>query len=410
MSKNPLLLIHETVRRHLALSGKIPPNVRAASLSVLRRKRRRTDSYTQFAFVKNTTYFHSHKLRIAARTLGVIKKHMESKVLTADIKHIFIDIVNYTHNRSVEAQTELIETTNGIVKNSLSDLKVDIKKVIFIPTGDGMCISLINVLAPYDIHLKIGLDILKKLGEYNKSQSDEMRQFGMRIGINENIDNIITDINNQKNISGSGINMAARIEGLADKNQILVGNSVFEKLSQREKYMKSFASYESAIKHGLSIKVHQYKNKDFNFLNSDIPSRFSIKAPKKKILTEFEAHYIANCIIHHDFIKSRLNDLRKVHALHSLFYHLTLDEINKSRTTEVNPSYTSRISVSLDKYFETLINTNIWLLHDIRYTVSELKLQNSNNCFKEKYLIVNSIGKKRLQSEQPTIFSYYKLN
>lgn len=145
---------------------------------------------------------------------------METTVQTAEAKHIFVDIVGYTHSRSVEAQSDLISTLNRIVNEALRQQQVPHESVIFIPTGDGMCISLINLFSPYDIHLKLGLSILELLESHNKDEKDEMRQFQLRIGINENIDNLIIDINGNKNISGSGINFAARIEGLGDKQQI----------------------------------------------------------------------------------------------------------------------------------------------------------------------------------------------
>jgi class 3 adenylate cyclase len=98
-----------------------------------------------------------------------------------------------------------------------------------------------------------------------------MRKFNIRVGINENIDNLIIDINGNKNISGAGINHASRIEGQADPAQILVGNSVYEKLVQREKYMKAFNSYTALVKHGLPLKVHQLINKSLLYLNNEIP-------------------------------------------------------------------------------------------------------------------------------------------
>jgi hypothetical protein len=67
------------------------------------------------------------------------------EIETVEAKHIFIDIVNYTFNRSVEAQTDLIKYLNEIVLKSIEEEKIDNKQVIFIPTGDGMCITIINI-------------------------------------------------------------------------------------------------------------------------------------------------------------------------------------------------------------------------------------------------------------------------
>ena len=195
------------------------------------------------------------------------------EVKTIETKHIYIDIVNYTHNLSVEAQNDLISFLNAFVKQALEKNNINPDNKIYIPTGDGMCISLINMSIPYDIHIKISLDILKKIQTHNDSQKDEMRKFYVRIGINENIDNLIIDINGHQNVSGSGINNASRIEGLCDPMQILVGNSVYEKLVQREKYMNSFQNYSAEVKHGLLLEVHQFKNMKLTYLNNEIPSK-----------------------------------------------------------------------------------------------------------------------------------------
>lgn len=83
-----------------------------------------------------------------------------------------------------------------------------------------------------------------------------MRKFSLRIAVNENIDNVVTDINKQKNISGAGINFASRILSLCDNNQIIVSNGVYERLVQREKYIQSFNKYIGEVKHGVQLTVY----------------------------------------------------------------------------------------------------------------------------------------------------------
>src|SRR5258705_5766691 len=85
------------------------------------------------------------------------------KVTTIEAKHIFIDVVNYTHNRSVEAQTEIINSLNKVVIDTAKHFKLSNNMVLYIPTGDGMCITLLDVFKPYDIHVQIGLMLLEKI-------------------------------------------------------------------------------------------------------------------------------------------------------------------------------------------------------------------------------------------------------
>ena len=333
------------------------------------------------------------------------------EITTVEAKHIFIDIVNYTHKRSVEAQTFIIDILNSIVSKSIEKFKINKDYIIFIPTGDGMCISLLNTLEPYDVHLQIGLDLLKNLNEYNSTQVDEMRRFSIRIGINENTDNLITDINGKRNISGSGINMASRIEGLGDENQILVGHSVYDKLVNREKYMNSFTSYIALVKHGLTLNAYHYVNKNLKYLNNEIPSIFCPKTPKlqkQNPLTVFEGHYIGNCLLYEDFIISKACDVLHTSALHILMYFLTLDSIDLSRITKINPQpLIKRIKSSNEEFFQELMKGNIWVNHELRHSLLPIILREIDTCFNEKYLIVNDRGRLRLKEEIPELAKKY---
>jgi len=331
------------------------------------------------------------------------------EIITIETKHIFIDIVNYTLKRSVEAQSDIIKSLNSIVMTTITDLVINKEEIIFIPTGDGMCISLINIKYPYDIHMKVAILLLKKIESYNITQVDEMRKFNIRIGINENIDNLIIDINERKNISGAGINLASRIEGLADFNQILVGQSVYDKLVNREKYMNSFKPYIATVKHGHKLNVFQFIDNSLSSLNNATPSIFLLPKNDQQKLDEFAAFYIALCIRNKEFILSKANDTLDVSTLHSMIYLTVLDEIGKSQTTKTKPHYTKRIEGIDDTTFNEFKKSNIWLKHEICYTLIPFKLNQFRNCFSEVFLLINNNGKNRLKIEKPEIYKKYRL-
>lgn len=175
-------------------------------------------------------------------------------------KYVFLDVVNFTHERSIEDQTEIVRVLNGIVVKSVDEQAISVDNRIFLPTGDGICIALINIESPYDIHLQLALSIVKGVHEHNESSEVETHRFEVRIGVNANTDNLITDINGKENMAGAGINIAQRIMSLAEGNQIFVGQSVFDTLQPRDKYIKtgSFRPYHATAKHDLKMKVYQY--------------------------------------------------------------------------------------------------------------------------------------------------------
>lgn len=184
-------------------------------------------------------------------------------------RYIFLDIVSYSHNRTVEAQSDIIDVFNKIVKDALHQSKILEKQRILIPTGDGVCIALLNMNEPFDVHMEVALKVLELLSKYNQSEKDEMRQFQVRIGINENTDNLIIDINGNKNVAGAGITEAQRIMDQGEPNTILVGHTVYNHLYQREKYINKFKEYTVIVKHKKKMEVYQYLDLQLDFLGSE---------------------------------------------------------------------------------------------------------------------------------------------
>lgn len=190
-------------------------------------------------------------------------------------KYIFLDIVGFTHNRTTEAQADIVKQLNEIVSSIVDETSITEENRIFIPTGDGICIALLSVDNPVDIHMQIAIRILSRIHAYNASIQNEARSFQARIGIDANTDTLVIDINKRQNIAGAGISMASRIMNLADGNQILVGQAVYDTLRHRERYQStSFRFYRTTVKHGTEISVYQFVAEGYDGLNTDPPARF----------------------------------------------------------------------------------------------------------------------------------------
>jgi len=203
-------------------------------------------------------------------------------------KYIFLDVVGFTKPknkplRTSEDQTSIVQAMNSIVKTSVSRYKfyedTDVihkeKGMIFLPTGDGMCIALINLYkySEYngDIQMDIALDILKALHKYN-NKTTEGAKFRVRIGLNEYRDNLVVDINSNPNIVGDGINIASRIMSLAGCNQILVGEPVLKTLREGGKYKGSdFTSYYGQVKHNYILRFYQFTKSNVTGLDVSAP-------------------------------------------------------------------------------------------------------------------------------------------
>ncbi len=328
---------------------------------------------------------------------------MEAK--TALVKYIFLDVVNYSHERSVEAQTEIINTLNHIVKETIEPFNLNQENLIYLPTGDGICICIINTLDPYDIHLQIAITILQKLDVYNNQQDDKKRKFDLRIGINENQDNIITDINEHTNIAGAGINYAQRIMGMAGNNQIFVGQSVYEQLVQREKYNNNFHSETQIIKHDIPYTAYHYINTDLPFINSIIKRNIQTNIKiDEKIPKEIAVYRFFTKFFEEDIIRLSGHGSNN-YTLIILLYYLTEDYMKfismdkLERKKWQSKIFNDNIN-SFDKAYQLIEKSFFWLICDSSsYYIILLKLQKWSKLFKNEYLSYNKTFDKKVKTE-----------
>ena len=198
-----------------------------------------------------------------------------SRADTALVKYIFLDVVGFTKDRSVEAQSDIISTFNRMIKEVISDHSVPNNQLIVLPSGDGLCLALVDLPHPYDLSLVIALDIIQRLDSYNSMIKDAKRFFQIRMGLSENVDNLITDFNGNPNVAGAGINLARAIMENADGGQILIDQNGYNTLRPREKYEGAFRGYNAKGKHGQTFNIYQYIKSGHNGLNIDAPSAFA---------------------------------------------------------------------------------------------------------------------------------------
>jgi uncharacterized protein YecT (DUF1311 family) len=187
------------------------------------------------------------------------------KAETRHVKYAFADIVDFSIERTVEAQVEIVAALNeGFIAAAQS------LEVIFLPTGDGICASIIDVNAPVDAHLQLALDVLKRMDAWTK-KVPENRRCTVRFGINEAVDTLITDVNAGRNVAGAGINQAQRLMSIADGNQIILGRAAYDSLIVHDNYVDTFRELRAEIKHGQILTAYQFVQGGLPFLNTDVP-------------------------------------------------------------------------------------------------------------------------------------------
>src|SRR5438128_12526418 len=163
-----------------------------------------------------------------------------------EIGHVlFIDIVGYS-KFLINEQSEQLRTLKEIVRETEQFRLAEAEgKLLRLPTGDGGALVFrTNPEAP----VLCALEIAKALKDH-----PELR---VRMGIHSGPVNEVTDLNEQANIAGAGINIAQRIMDCGDAGHILVSKHAAEDLEQHEEwqpYLHDIGQVE--IKHGQSLHV-----------------------------------------------------------------------------------------------------------------------------------------------------------
>src|ERR1700720_2887879 len=163
-----------------------------------------------------------------------------------DIGHVlFIDIVGYSKLLIAE-QSDQIQTLREIVRGTEQFKKADAEgKLLRLPTGDGGALVFRNSL---EAPVLCALEISKALKSHPELK--------VRMGIHSGPVNEITDLNEQANIAGVGINMAQRVMDCGDAGHILLSKHVAEDLEHYPRWRPYLHSLgECEVKHGDAIGV-----------------------------------------------------------------------------------------------------------------------------------------------------------
>jgi len=129
---------------------------------------------------------------------------------------LFIDIVAYS-KKSVSEQYDTKRRFNGMVAGALELLKR--RDRVIMDTGDGAAIVFLG--DPEDA-LVVGVVM-----------REHMAKLPMRMGINLGPVKLISDLNDQVNVIGDGINAAQRIMSFAEEGQLLVSASYHDVVSRQ---------------------------------------------------------------------------------------------------------------------------------------------------------------------------------
>ena len=180
-----------------------------------------------------------------------------------EIGHVlFIDIVSYSKMLITE-QSELLQTLKQIVRGTEQfRLAKAEDKLLGLPTGDGG--ALVFRTSP-EAPVLCAIEISRELKRH-----PELR---LRMGIHSGPVNEISDLNEQANIAGAGINIAQRVMDCGDAGHILLSQHVADDLEQYPRWRAHLHDLgECEVKHGVRVRTVNFYTDEVG--NPEVPEKF----------------------------------------------------------------------------------------------------------------------------------------
>src|SRR5437763_16929583 len=156
---------------------------------------------------------------------------------------LFIDIVGYS-KLLITQQSEHLDTLKRVVRGTEQFRTAEAEgKLLRLPTGDGGALVFRTTA---EAPVLCAMEVSKALKEH-----PELR---VRMGVHSGPVNEITDLNEQANIAGAGINIAQRVMDCGDAGHILLSRHVAEDLEHYPRWKSYLHDLgECEVKHGHKV-------------------------------------------------------------------------------------------------------------------------------------------------------------
>src|SRR5213075_1633356 len=162
----------------------------------------------------------------------------------------------------INEQAELLQELNRIVRNTNQFRNAEAAgELIRLPTGDEMALVF---LRSAEAPVQCAIEICQTL-----RSSSEIR---LRMGVHSGPVNRVTDVNDQSNIAGAGINVAQRVMDCGDAGHILLSKHLADDLAEYRHWRPYLHDLgECEVKYGLRLHVvNLYKD---NLGNPHLPDK-----------------------------------------------------------------------------------------------------------------------------------------
>src|SRR4051812_20013653 len=202
-----------------------------------------------------------------------------------DIGHVlFIDIVGYS-KLLINEQSDQIQTLKEIVRGTEQVRLAEAEgKLLRLPTGDGGALVFRNNL---EAPVLCALEVSNALKSH-----PEIR---VRMGVHSGPVNAVTDLNEQSNVAGAGINIAQRVMDCGDAGHILLSKRVADDLEQYPRWRSRLQELgDCEVKHGARVSLVNLYTDEVG--NSAVPGKLAEarkEIPSRNSLTSHQLLFAA---------------------------------------------------------------------------------------------------------------------
>src|SRR6058998_4228042 len=197
---------------------------------------------------------------------------VQSSDVKLEIGHVlFIDVVGYS-KLLITDQSEQLQKLKEIVRGTEQFRLAEAEgKLLRLPTGDGVALVFRN--SP-EAPVLCALEISKELKNHP--------ELHVRMGIHSGPVNEVTDLNEQANVAGAGINMAQRVMDCGDAGHVLLSRRVADDLKHYARWRPYLHEIgECKVKHGEIISLVNFYTEELG--NPHRPQNIRGAAPAKSI-------------------------------------------------------------------------------------------------------------------------------
>ena len=191
-----------------------------------------------------------------------------------EIGHVlFIDIVGYS-KLLIHEQLEYLEKLREVARATETFRAAQREgKLMRLPTGDGG--ALVFHTSP-EAPVKCAMEIARELKKH-----PELR---VRMGIHSGPVKQVTDLSEQGNIAGAGINIAQRVMDCGDAGHVLVSKRVADDLEHYAQWRPLLHDLGTCeVKHGVSLALFNLYSDEIG--NRELPKKFKTDERKVDIVT-----------------------------------------------------------------------------------------------------------------------------